>query len=100
MTGRSAVTLLCSFVLLPAFLSAPPGRDKAAGGEAWQHPAGMIDRTTVREMREKCARYAWARKVRDDLLAGVKPWMDVPMERLRALTPRQRTNVYHNFSCP
>src|SRR5439155_19325726 len=93
--------LLLGGTPLPIALGAPPtALAEGAGGERWQHPAGMISRETVRAMREKCARYAWARKVRDDLFSGVKPWLEVSMDRLRELTPRRRTNVYHNFSCP
>jgi len=67
--------------------------------DPWLHPAGIVTRQTLDEMREKCRRYDWARQARDELVAEVKPWVEVPLERLRELTPKRRGNVYHNFSC-
>ncbi|NPV46300.1 MAG: hypothetical protein HPY69_05055 [Armatimonadetes bacterium] len=66
----------------------------------WLHPAGLVNRENVRTMREKVRRYQWAREVQEGLVAGTRRWMEVPVERLRELTPTRRGNVYHNFTCP
>ena len=67
---------------------------------SWGLSGGRVSAADIAAMREKCERYPWARSERDLLLRAVKPWLDVPLARLRELTPRRRGNVYHNFSCP
>lgn len=76
------------------------GGPVAAEDGGWLHPAGLVNREKVRSMREKVRRYPWARNAQEGLLAGTRRWMEVPLERLRELTPRRRGNVYHNFTCP
>ncbi len=71
-----------------------------AEGGGWLHPAGMVSREKVREMREKVRRYRWAREEQEALAAGVRRWMEAPEGRLRELTPTRRGNVYHNLTCP
>ncbi len=95
---------VAALAVLPALRAAPVGAAPAGDGPGlpggWVHPAGMVTRQTLDEMREKCRRYAWAREVCEDLARSVRPWVEVPLERLRQLTPKRRGNVYHNFSCP
>ena len=69
-------------------------------GKAWLDLNGLIARSQVAEMRAKVARYPWARNTLNGIRASVEPWMSVSMERLRELTPKSRTNVYHDFTCP
>lgn len=73
----------------------------AAGAEdGWLHPAGWVSRDNFLEMREKVRTQPWAREELRRLQAEVRPWVEIPMARLRELTPTRRGNVYHNFTCP
>lgn len=55
---------------------------------------------TLEEMRRKAASLKWARKVVADLDAGVRPWLDQPLERIEALLPRRKMQVYWLMFCP
>ena len=70
------------------------------GAVQWTHPAGMVTDTMVAEVREKAATQAWARDLLEQQRAGVGEWVEIPLDRLDAVFPRKRGNVYHNFSCP
>jgi hypothetical protein len=88
--GLLVVSVLLLAIALPV----------AGGSGTWLHPAGLVSRENVREMREKVRRYPWARKVQEGMVAGAKPWLALSSERLRELTPTRRGNVYHNLTCP
>jgi len=55
---------------------------------------------TIEEMRRKAASLKWARKVVEDLSAGVRPWLDQPLERIEALLPKRKMQVYWLLICP
>ncbi len=66
----------------------------------WQHPAGLVTKDTLSEVREKAAAEDWARRTLDARESSLEPWRTVSVEELRNVFPRKRANVYHNFSCP
>ncbi|MBI4578323.1 MAG: hypothetical protein HY718_01380 [Planctomycetes bacterium] len=83
---------------VPAILIA--GAWAGAAEIAWQHPAGLVTNETIAEVRDKLAGHEWARKVYVNRKAALERWLAVPSAELRRAFPRQRGNVYHNFSCP
>ncbi len=66
----------------------------------WQHPAGLVTEQTFAEIGAKLKDQAWARRVYEARRAALEKWVHAPSEDLRGVFPRQRGNVYHNFSCP
>lgn len=66
----------------------------------WQHPAGMITKGTMAEIREKTASQPWAKDIYDLHRRAVQPWVDISSDELRRIFPTKGGNVYHNFSCP
>ncbi len=77
--------------------SVPAG---AAEPVHWQHPAGLVTSESIAEVRHKLATQEWARKVFADRKAALDTWLTIPSAELQRVFPRQRGNVYHNFSCP
>lgn len=69
-------------------------------GVQWQHPAGFISSGTIAELEDRAATQDWARGVLDGQRRGFEVWAGASRERLRAVFPKRRGNVYHNFSCP
>ncbi len=67
---------------------------------SWKHPAGQVTEETIAEIRSKVEAHDWARKVYAARKASVEPWLAISSEKLRAVFPKKRGNVYHNFSCP
>lgn len=73
----------------------------AAGShDGWVHPAGLIDRATLSEVRHKRETQDWARKILAGLDQGVQPWLAEPREDLEARMPRRRMGVYWLLLCP
>lgn len=66
----------------------------------WKHPAGIITDDTLAEVRAKVEAQPWARDAFAARRAAALPWADAPLDTLRAVFPKRRGNVYHNFSCP
>jgi len=66
----------------------------------WEHPAGLVTPRTLDDIRSKLKGQPWARRVYEAQRASVEPWLQVSSEKLRAVFPRKRGNVYHDFSCP
>jgi len=69
-------------------------------GVTWLHPAGLVTEDTLLEVKEKCASEDWAQALVASRKNALAPWIDAPFERLQAVFPKKRGNVYHNFSCP
>ncbi len=69
-------------------------------GVGWQHPAGMVNETTLREVTSRIRRLDWARDVYDTRKKAVEKWYEISQDELQAIFPKKRGNVYHNFSCP
>ena len=72
----------------------------AAASEEYEHPAGYISTTTVREMREKYREFDWAKKIvtRHETTCG--PWVERDVADILAVIPKRRVGVYHLFTCP
>jgi len=70
---------------------------KAAG---WVHPAGFVDVGTLAEIRHKRDTQDWAKNVLASLDQSVQPWLAQPLERLEALLPKRKTQVYWLLLCP
>lgn len=66
----------------------------------WEHPAGFITSKSLEEIRTKLKDQAWARRVYNSHRASLEPWLKVSSDKLRAVFPQKRGNVYHDFSCP
>jgi hypothetical protein len=75
----------------------PPARVPKA---QWRHPAGFVTDKTIAEIKDKLAAQVWARRLYEGRREQLKPWLTIPPETLRAVFPKRRGNVYHNFSCP
>jgi len=71
-----------------------------ARAQRWVHPAGLLDRAVLAEMNRKAEALDWARKVVEDLDAGVQPWLAQPLERLDELMPKRKMQVYTLMTCP
>ena len=69
-------------------------------GRGWIHPAGILDVATVRDIKRKSESLDWAGKIVKELDAGVHPWLAQPMERLEALMPKRKMQVYWLMVCP
>jgi hypothetical protein len=69
-------------------------------GGGWIHPAGFLDVATIKEMRRKVASLEWAHAVVKDLDAGIQPWLAQPLERIEALLPKRKMQVYWLMTCP
>ena len=67
---------------------------------SWQHPGGLVTLQTLEEVRHKLATQAWAPPAWENRKAEIEKWASLPSETLRGIFPKQRGNVYHNFSCP
>ncbi len=72
----------------------------SAGAEEWVHPAGLLDAGTVEEIKRKTETLDWARRVADGLKAGVRPWLEQPIERIEELMPKRKMQVYWLMICP
>jgi len=72
----------------------------SAGAEEWVHPAGLLDAGTVEEIKRKTETLDWARRVVDGLKAGVRPWLEQPIERIEELMPKRKMQVYWLMICP
>lgn len=66
----------------------------------WQHPMGLVTEETIHEVRGKITQEEWARKVYEQKSRELSRWREVSIQDLRAVFPKTRSNVYHNFSCP
>jgi heparinase II/III-like protein len=71
-----------------------------AAAEGWIHPAGLIDRETLADVRHKRAAQPWAVEVLARMDRTVQPWLAQPLERLAELMPTERTRVYWLLQCP
>lgn len=69
-------------------------------GVSWEHPAGLVNDATLREVRRKVDTYEWARATYDARKKALQRWVEIPREHLERVFPKKRGNVYHNFSCP
>jgi hypothetical protein len=66
----------------------------------WQHPAGLVSQDTLSEIKGKLETQDWARNLYASRKRSVEPWLKIGARELREVFPKQRGNVYHNFSCP
>ncbi len=80
--------------------SLPGASPPLADGRGWIHPAGFLDVATVEEMKRKAAALEWAHLVVEGLKAGVQPWLAQPLERIEALMPKRKMQVYWLMKCP
>ena len=71
-----------------------------AGARGWIHPAGFLDVATLQDIKRKSESLDWARQVVEDLDAGVQPWLAQSVERLDALLPKRKMQVYSMLICP
>lgn len=76
------------------------GRFRTSKGQGWIHPAGFLDVITIEEIKHKAASLEWAQKVVADIDTGVRPWLNHPLERLEALLPKSKMQVYWLMICP
>ncbi len=60
----------------------------------------MVTKSSLDDIRSKLKAQGWARRVYEARRAALKQWVQAPSEKLRAVFPRKRGNVYHDFSCP
>jgi len=74
--------------------------DRASEGWGWVHPAGFLDVATIEEIKRKAGALDWARRVVENLDAGVRPWLAQPLERIEALMPKRKMQVYWLMVCP
>jgi transposase-like protein len=51
-------------------------------------------------MKRKAGSLAWARKAVEEMEADVQPWLEQPLERLEALLPKRKMQVYWLMTCP
>ncbi|MSS71034.1 MAG: hypothetical protein EXS64_06065 [Candidatus Latescibacteria bacterium] len=70
------------------------------GAQGWVHPAGLLDVGTLEEMKRKAGSLAWARKAVEEMDADVQPWLAQSLERLEALLPKRKMQVYWLMTCP
>ncbi len=73
---------------------------QSPAAEGWVHPAGLIDRATLDEVRHKRDTQPWAQAVIGGLDRGVQPWLAQSSERLEELLPRGKVQVYWLLICP
>ena len=71
-----------------------------AWARGWIHPAGFLDVATLQDIKRKSESLDWARQVVEDLDAGVQPWLAQSVERLDALLPKRKMQVYSMLICP
>jgi hypothetical protein len=97
-------SVLILLILAPFIsLAAEPATSGVQTNQAvihWQHPAGLVTAKTLEEIRAKLKDQAWARRVFESTRASLEPWLAVSSDKLRAVFPKKRGNVYHDFSCP
>jgi len=96
MIAGRILRVLCWIV--PSVLPAAPLAGSAA--VQWKHPAGLVTKETLAEIRDKLDRHDWARKVYAKRKVVLDRWLALPSTKLRTVFPKKRGNVYHNFSCP
>lgn len=76
------------------------GSSFAAADVRWRHPAGIVTAESIAEIKSKIAGHDWARRTYAKRTEALAPWLAVPSAKLRSVFPKNRGNVYHNFSCP
>ncbi len=72
----------------------------SCNADGWVHPAGLIDVSTLDEVRRKRDTLEWARDVLSGLDRGVQPWLEQSPDRLAELMPDRRMQVYWLLMCP
>jgi len=70
------------------------------GQVQWQHPAGIVTKDTVAEVRRRIQTLDWAADMVAARREKLEPWLEIESEELARVFPKTRGNVYHNFSCP
>lgn len=72
----------------------------AESSEEYEHPAGYISVSTVREMRQKYSQYDWAKKIVAKHQAKCAEWLEQDIGTILSVIPKKRVGVYHLFTCP
>jgi hypothetical protein len=72
----------------------------SCAADGWVHPAGLIDASTLDEVRQKLDTLEWARNVLSGLDRGGQPWLKQSPDRLAELMPDRRMQVYWLLMCP
>ncbi len=94
--------LSCTRIRKPAMAYKNEGCDRMENPDTqrWIHPAGFLDLATLEELKQKIRSLDWAKKVVEDLNADVQPWLAQPLERIEALMPKRKMQVYWLMICP
>ena len=71
-----------------------------ARARGWVHPGGVLDVSTLQDIKRKSESFDWARQVVENLDAGVQPCLAQSVERLGALLPKRKMQVYSMLICP